>query len=380
MRILQFGRFWKMIGGVQMHAQLLCQGLAEQGLDVVNLVASENRQRSTQRIHGYNMIEASSWGVHFATAISPDMVMLARQLHKTQPFDLIHLHFPDPMSHLVSLALPKNIPRVITWHSDIIKQKYLLELYRPFQYRAIMQAHAIVAPTLAHFLSSTQIPAEYPQTKRHVIPFGMDYSLFRSSPAVNARAAQVRKRSDGRFIVFALGRHVAYKGFDVLLDAIQHTDAYLVLGGEGPLRATLQAQAQALGITDRVWFTGRLDDTDMAACYHACDVFCLPSVTTNEAFGLVQLEAMACGKPVICTWLNNGVNTVNPHNVTGITVPVGNASALANGIEMLRQDATLRERLGRQAQQHALSTYSLQAMSEQHMRLYQELLSTRSPP
>lgn len=96
MRILQLGRFWKLIGGVQMHAQLLCKGLAAEGLDVVDLVASLDRRRSDQQVNGYRMVEAASFGVHFATAISPDMVLRARQLHREQPFDLIHLHFPDP--------------------------------------------------------------------------------------------------------------------------------------------------------------------------------------------------------------------------------------------------------------------------------------------
>ena len=113
----------------------------------------------------------------------------------------------------------------------------------------------------------------------------------------------------------------------------------------------------------------------MAACYHACDVFCLSSVTTNEAFGLVQLEAMSCGKPVICTELGNGVNAVNPHRVTGLTVPVRDAAALGQAIETLQLDAPLRERLGQQAQQRALGTYSLQAMTEKSLRLYKAILN-----
>ncbi len=378
MRILQLGRFWKLIGGVQMHAQLLCKGLAAQGVDVVDLVASLKHERSDQRVNGFRMVEAASFGVHFATAISPDMVRLARQLHREQPFDLIHLHFPDPMSHLVSLAMPAQIPRVITWHSDIVKQKHLLKLYRPFQRREIMRARAIVAPTAAHFASSTQIPGLYPSAQRHIIPFGMDYSLLDMTPTIQARMEQVRARAGIRMVVFALGRHVEYKGFDVLLDALQHTQAYLVLGGDGPLTPALQAQALQLGLSDRVWFAGRLSDEDMAACYHACDVFCLSSVSPNEAFGLVQLEAMACGKPVICTQLNNGVNAVNPHEVTGLTVPVRDAPALGHAIEKLRLNEPLRQRLGQQAYLHARGTYSMQAMSEQHIRLYQDLLSTCS--
>lgn len=378
MRVLQFGRFWKLIGGVQIHAQALCRSLTRLGVDVVNLVASEHHRRSDQMLDNYRMVEAASFGVYFSTSISPDLVWLARHLHRQQPFDLIHLHFPDPMSHLASLCLPADIPRVITWHSDIIKQKGLLKLYRPWQRREIMRAQAIIAPTDAHFSSSLQIPHEYPTSQRHVIPFGMSCNRFQVTPATRSFSDAVSERAGGRFVVFALGRHVEYKGFGVLLDAMRHCDAFLVLGGDGPLRASLMEKATSMGLLDRVWFTGVLTEDELVGGYHACDVFCLPSITTNEAFGLVQLEAMACGKPVICTQLGNGVNALNPDGVTGLTVPVGDAMALGHAVEWLRTDPSLRQRLGRQAEMHVTNHYSLNAMGQRHVALYHQLVGSKS--
>lgn len=378
MRVLQFGRFWKLIGGVQIHAHALCRSLTSSGVDVVNLVASENLQRSDQMVDGYRMVEAASWGVYFSTSLSPDLVWMAKRLHWKKPFDLIHLHFPDPMSHLASLCLPADIPRVITWHSDIIKQKALLKLYRPWQRSEIMRARAIIAPTDAHFSSSLQIPAEYPADQRHVIPFGMNNNRFQVSPATKRFSDAVQERAGRRFVVFALGRHVEYKGFGVLLDAMRHCGAYLVLGGDGPLRASLMEKAASMGLLERVWFPGVLTDDEVVGGYHACDVFCLPSITTNEAFGLVQLEAMACGKPVICTQLGNGVNVLNPDGVTGLTVPVGDAAALGRAVERLRMDVSLRQRLGRQAEIHIKSHYSLHAMGQRHIKLYQQLIASKA--
>jgi glycosyltransferase involved in cell wall biosynthesis len=377
MRILQLGRFWQLIGGVQMHAQALCQALATQGVEVVNLVAAPNLQSTDQIFNGYRVVEAACFGVYFSTAISPAMALRAMQLHKQQSFDLVHLHFPDPMSHFVSMCMPANIPRVITWHSDIVKQKNLLKLYRPFQRREIMRAKAVIAPTAAHYTSSLQIPADYPLERRHVIPFGINYESLRLTPQISERAAKIRSQSQGRMLVFTLGRHVSYKGLHVLIAAMQHTNAYLMVGGDGPLTIELRQQVYAMGLVNQVQFIGRVSDQDLPAYYHACDVFCLPSVTTAEAFGLVQLEAMACGKPVVCTQLNNGVNAVNPHGVTGLTVPTNDPLALAHAIDTL-SDVNLRTQLGQQAQTHALDNYSLQAMGEQHVRLYQALLNTRS--
>lgn len=378
MRILQLGRFWKRDGGVQMVAQLLCRGLAEQGLDVTNLVASANLSRSDQRVDGYRLVEAACWGVRFSTAISPDMIRVARALHRDHSFDLLHIHFPDPMSHLVSLALPKTLPRVITWHSDIVKQKRLLALYRPFQIKEIQRAQALIAATEAHFSSSQQIPVSYPAQRRHVIPFGVDYDKLNLSPARQALAHQLRQAAGGRPLVFALGRHVAYKGFEYLISAMPQTEAQLVLGGDGPLTEMLKRQAQTLGLGDRVRFVGRIDDQALGAYYHACDMFCLPSVTTNEAFGLVQLEAMACGKPVVCTDLKNGVNALNPHEVTGLTVPVRDPAALASAINRLASDPALGRRLGHCGQERAWGTYSMKAMSQAHVQLYQRLLNAKT--
>ena len=378
MRILQLGRFWKQRGGVQMHAQLLCDGLAELGMDVTNLVASDSLERSDSIVNGWRLVQAACWGTYFSTAASPDMIRQARKLHSEQPFDILHLHFPDPMSHLVSLALPKPLPRVITWHSDIVKQKKLLSLYRPFQRAEILRARALIAPTSAHFTSSTQIPAQYPMEQRHVIAFGMNYDSLALTPTTDALAKKIRARAGEQLLVFALGRHVTYKGFDVLLNAMPHTQARLLLGGDGPLTEALKRQAQSLGIEDRVDFVGPIPDSDLGAYYHACDVFCLPSVTTNEAFGLVQLEAMACGKPVICTQLHNGVNVVNPDGLTGITVPTRDPHALASAINALELDISRRDRLGRQARAHALGQYSMKAMSQAHARLYEEILGQKS--
>ena len=375
MRVLHLGKYWRKDGGIETHVKTLCKSLASAGVDVVNLVSSIDQQGNRFEIDGYTVVESPTLGVYFSTSIAPRMVLDARRLHAEQPFDIVHLHFPDPMSHLVSMALPSHIPRVITWHSDIVKQRHLLKLYRPFQLREIMRAKAIVAATSSHFASSTQIPAGYPAAQKHVIPYGMDFGWLELTPDIQSQAARIKAQSGGRFMVFALGRHVEYKGFDVLIRAMQHTSAYLVLGGEGPLTSQLKTLVQQLGIADRVCFAGRLTESEVAAHYHACDMFCLPSVTPNEAFGIVQIEAMACGKPVICTQLNNGVNDINPHMYTGLTIPASNAKALAQAIDQLQHDQPLRQGLGRNAQQRAHDKFSTQHMVNQHLALYAHVLT-----
>ncbi|MGH8435035.1 MAG: glycosyltransferase [Pseudomonas sp.] len=376
MRVLQFGRFWNdQHGGIERHVSLLCKGLAAQGVDVVNLVAATGLQGSDGMLDGYRLVQAPSFGKAFSTAMAPALVLKALALQRENPFDVFHLHFPDPLTHVASMLLPRNVKRVITWHSEIVRQKRLLAVYRPLLQRITRQADALVAATQAHFDSSALIPVDVPASRRYVIPYGLDYAPLQLTPRTAALRDALQARAQGRGLVFTLGRHVYYKGFEVLVEALRHTDDFLILGGDGPLRPQLQQQAQALGVADRIFFSGRIPEEDLAAYFNACDVFCLPSVNQMEAFGLVQLEAMACGKPVVCTQLNNGVNVVNVHGETGLAVPAQDPAALAQALTQLLHDQPLRQRMGQQAHVRAHGTYSMAAMTARHIRLYEDLLS-----
>ncbi len=375
MRVLQLGRFWNdQHGGVERHAALLSRSLAERGVEVVNLVAAApGAPSSNSPLDGYRLVQARSWGMIARTAVSPRLVWLALKLHRESPFDVVHLHLPDPLSHLVALLLPRSVKRVITWHSDIVRHKGLLSVYMPFLRALARGADAIVAATPAHFYSSTQIPADVPASRRHVIPYGLDYAPLELTPRTEALRAGIRSRAGNKGVIFALGRHVYYKGFNVLLEAMQSLDAYLVLGGDGPLRAELESHASSLGLAARVEFSGRIPEDDLAAYFHACDVFCLPSVGETEAFGLVQLEAMACGKPVVCTELGNGVNHVNLHGVTGLAVEPGDSVALAGALRRLLAEPGLRGQMGSAGMARAHGNFSIRAMAEPTLHLYQRL-------
>ena len=376
MRVLHLGRFWHgKSGGIERHAALLCKGLAASGVDVVNLVAAKNVHSQDFMVNGVRTIEVASFGVALSTAIAPLLPFKALQLHREKPFDIVHLHLPDPLSHAAALLLPKSVKRVITWHSDIIRQKTALQMYAPFLNRLVNSADAVVAATQAHFDSSTQISPSLPLNRRHVIAYGLDYSALRLTERTTALRDDLRAQAQGRGMVFALGRHVYYKGFDVLINALEHTSAFLILGGDGPLRPQLQQQVSALGLQDRVHFAGLIPEADLAAYFRTCDVFCLPSVEQSEAFGLVQLEAMACAKPVVNTQLNNGVNVVMLDGVTGLTVPVGDAPAMATAIHRLMVDTNLRKQLGGQAQERAYAEFSLAASVQKHVALYEGLLA-----
>ena len=184
----------------------------------------------------------------------------------------------------------------------------------------------------------------------------------------------------GRKIIFAVGRHVYYKGFEYLIRAMMavRQDTLLILGGTGPLSGDLKTLAATEGVENRIVFAGRIPDEELPAYYHAADVFCLPSVEPSEAFGLVQVEAMACGKPVVCCELGNGVSYVNQHEVTGFVVPPRDPVALAEALNRLLDSGELRQKMGEAGRARAENEFTLERMWQDTLAIYQRVAGSRT--
>ncbi len=376
MKVLHFGRFYNdQFGGLERVVSLLLKGLSR-SVEVTNLVANERFGTDVLEVDGYRIVKVPTLAVVAGTAICPAMPYWARRLDRLQHFDIAHLHFPDPMSHLAAMALPKEVRLVISWHSDIIRQKRLLQLYRPVLDRIVARADAIIGATPLHFSSSTQLGACRDPGRLHVVPYGIDFARF-EDPAAMSAGAELKRKLGRRFIIFAVGRHVYYKGFEFLVRAMREVrdDAVLVLGGTGPLSDALKGLAATLGLGERILFSGRIPEDALPSYYQAADVFCLPSVEPSEAFGLVQVEAMSCGKPVVCCELDNGVTYVNQHGVTGLVVPPRDPGALAAALNRLLEDATLRIRMGEAGYARAKGEFTLERMWEGMLAVYQRVMS-----
>lgn len=370
LKVLCFGRLHGASqGGMERHVESLIVGLAGQ-VTFVNLVPSRHGPQRVHQLGESVVYETRAFTLGTNAPLSPAMPWRARQLHRKWRFDLAHLHFPDPMSHAAALALPRSLPVVISWHSDIVRQKRLRLLYQPLLDRILRQAAAVVVGTPEHFRSSQVLPGAGVAHKIVQVPYGVDFSRFEQP---GPHAAEIR-RLYGERIVFALGRHVYYKGFEYLIDAMAWLpEARLLLGGEGPLTGELRRRAERLGLADRVTFLGRIPDEQLADFYFACDVFCMPSVEPAEAFGLVQVEAMACARPVVCCDLRNGVTYVNRHEVTGLVVPPRDPAALANALRRLLSDPTARRQLGERAAKRVREEFSLDAQCKAMLALYQRV-------
>jgi rhamnosyl/mannosyltransferase len=374
-RVLTFGRYADdNFGGLERYVFELSRALRGDA-EFANIVARRGAAPDTAT--GSETVYARAMMHLGGTPVCPSMPLHALRLHGAKAFDIVHLQFPaDPMAHLAAVTLPRSVRRVITWHSDIVRQRTLLRFYEPFLRRLLRGADAVIVPTPAHLAASAQLKRWGREDRVHVVPFGLEYERFSRRPPL---ADEIRARHGQRFLVFALGRHVYYKGFEHLLEALGRLrDAALVLGGTGPLTEALIGQARRLGLAERVEFAGRIPDADLPAYYHACDVFCMPSVSPAEAFGLVQIEAMACARPVVCSELHNGVTWVNRNEVTGLVVLPADPAALAAALARLRDDAGLRARLGAQGLKRVVSEFSLHSMASGTLNVYRRVLDQRS--
>jgi rhamnosyl/mannosyltransferase len=281
------------------------------------------------------------------------------------------VHEPNPWA-LLSLAVARPaLPLAVWFHSEVVRPALQYRLfYHPLARPVYGAARRIIvsSPLLAEHAAVLE-----PYLDRvRVIPFGIDPSRWSLTPAIAERAAAIRQEMGARPLILFAGRMVPYKGVGVLLRAMVGLDAAAVLVGDGPCRREWSALAGELALIDRVRFAGEVPHDELVALYHACDTFVLPSITRAEAFGYVQLEAMACGKPVVSTRVPSGVPWVNRHGETGLTVPPGDVDGLRRALAELTGDASLRARFGGAGRRRVDAEFTLDIMRTAAAAVYRE--------
>lgn len=365
LRVLQVNKmYYPATGGVERLVQQIAEGLNER-TDMKVLVCRKKGKGQTDVINGVEVHRASSLGVYFSMPVSFSFFRQLRQM--SRDCDVIHLHMPFPLGDLGILLSGFKGKVVVSWHSDVVRQKKLMILYRPIMERLLKRADAIIVATRGHIDGSAYL-GPY-KDKCVVVPYGVSEYLRKK-----AEESAPKKYVPGAPTEFLfVGRLVYYKGCDVLLRAFARVpNARLVMVGNGILLEELQKLADELGISSRVRFETDLPDSKMALAFEQCDVFVLPSVERSEAFGLVQIEAMAYGKPVINTWLKSGVPYVSLNGKTGCTVNPGDVEALAEVMKKLAADPALREQYGKAAKERVKTHFTTELMLDQLMKVYQK--------
>jgi len=400
MRVLHIGKYFPPHpGGIERCCADLCSGLVQHGVRTAVLAHAEpgTHHEIRREQAGIDLTLAACHGVLLHTPLSPLFVRsLARTIKRFQP-DLLHLHVPNPAAfYALRMSAAERLPWVVHWHADIPldTHKLLLRLayraYRPWEQALLRRAAAVIA-TSQPYLDASEALAPW-RAKTQVIPLGVGPAVpatvdARAEVGATTRSAQTSSIPmswpAGGLRILAVGRLSFFKGFDVLLRAVREcSDASLVLIGDGECRDSLRRLAAEMGMESRVRFVGRIDmdaagNSLLLSAYAGADVFCLPSIERAESFGLVLLEAMRAGLPVIASAIaGSGVGYVVRDEETGLLVPPKDVSALTHALRRLAADPGLRARLGAAGAARFSAEFTLDQATGQVLELYRSILGT----
>lgn len=380
MRVLHVGKYFPPEpGGIERFLDALTLEQVRQGLEVT-VLAHDRRRSDVESSAGRRVHRCRSHGQLMFTPLAPSWPMRLAQVIAEQQPDLLHLHLPNP-SAFAALLLPsaRRLPWVLHWHADVpfdaehAGLRLAYPMYAAFERRMLARSAAVIATSDAYLNASRALTGF--RARCHVVPLGL-------GPAPPRGAARAWPADGLR--VLAVGRLSYYKGFDRLIEAVAEVpDISLLIVGSGEQSTALQRLIDARGLGHRVSLQAGLNDADVEACYHACDVLCLPSIDRAEAFGLVLLEAMRAGKPVVASRLTgSGMVEVVADGETGLQVAPGSVTELAGALLRLRDDPELRSRLGAQARLRFEQRYTLPPVSEAVSRIYRSVVreAAAAPP
>jgi glycosyltransferase involved in cell wall biosynthesis len=365
-KVLQVNKlYYPWIGGVEHVVQQLAEGLNNQ-TDMKVLVCQAKGKTAVEKVNGVMVHRAGSLGMLFSMPISVSFFRHFRKLSKDR--DVIHFHMPFPLGDLACLLSGYKGKVVVWWHSDIVKQKKLMKLYKPFMDSFLSRADVIITATQGHIDGSDYLLKH--KNKCVIIPYGIDKRIEKNSDLYIEKSKQLRGSLKPVQMLF-VGRLVYYKGCDILIEAFKKVDnAELTIIGEGELKKVIEEKVRQYNMTEKVHLIGKVKEEEICKAYEDCDVLVLPSTEKSEAFGLVQIEAMTFGKPVINTNLSSGVPYVSLDGVTGLTVPPNDVQALADAMKWMVEHDKERNEMGRRARNRVKECFRMDDMLDKVLKIY----------
>ncbi len=350
-------------GGVEQVIHQLCRELPKHGVKADVAVGSTPQTdvfKSDYAVFRYSNT------VTFASC-PMSMPFLTHFESLTRTYDLIHYHFPWPFADIMHLATKSKKPYIITYHSDIVKQRLLKIPYEPLMHRFLSHAQAIVA-TSPHYIQSSPVLQAHID-KVTAIPLGMAQS---DCPVAEPLLLKQWEAQLGKDFFLFIGVLRYYKGVEFLLQAARHTQAHIVIAGTGPEEARYKAIAKQLALKN-VTFLGYVPDLDKAALLTLCRAVVAPSHLRSEAFCLSLLEGLCYHKPAISTDIGTGTSFINQQGKTGIVVPPADPGALAQAINTLHLQDDYYRRLQSNIRAHYLADFTAEMMAERYVNIYKTL-------
>lgn len=355
-------------GGVERTIHAIAKGCLVHGIQSDVLSLSRDPVVNTVEFDGH-MAHKAKLDLEFAsTGFSREAFSKFRDL--SAKADVVHYHFPWPFMDLLHLLHPPGKPTVVTYHSDIVKQKLLLKLYEPLMHRFLSSVTRIVA-TSPNYLESSEVLQRY-RDKTEVIPIGLDEADYPRAPQ------ELKDHWSARFpkpFFLFVGVLRYYKGLHTLIEAAKSVDADILIVGEGPMEGELKAQAASAGLTN-VHFLGAVSDRDKAALLELCTALVFPSHLRSEAYGLSLVEAAMFGKPMISCEIGTGTSFVNKHGETGIVVAAGKHATLAQAMITYIRDGFKQRDHASNASSRFHNELRAETMAGRYAQLYSRIFAT----
>jgi glycosyltransferase involved in cell wall biosynthesis len=367
MRVLHFCKtyFPDTVGGIEQVIRQMCVGTGQLGVSNEVLALSRARDLAPIEFEGHTVHRVPLDFEVASNAVSWRAIGELKRLAARA--DVVHYHFPWPFLDMAHFMAGVNKPTVVTYHSDIVRQKALLRLYQPLMHRFLGSVDAIVA-TSPNYLATSTVLDRY-RDKTRVIAFGLDRGSYPEPDA--ERLAHWRGRVGPKFFLF-VGVLRYYKGLHILLDAVAGTHYPVVIVGAGPIERELKAHAERLGLKN-VMFVGALDEADKVALLRLCYAVAFPSHLRSEAFGISLLEGAMFGKPMISSEIGTGTTYINVHGESGLVVPPSDHEALRAAMRTLWDNPDMAREMGRRAEARYWQLFTSAQMAEDYAALYREL-------
>lgn len=371
MKILQLGKAYPPVnlGGVEVVIQLLTEGLNEKGFetDALGVNGAYKFQVESGKFGG-KIFRVKLLHKAFSTLLSMQLISFLKKIKNG--YSIIHIHSPDPMAALALFLSQPTTKIVLHWHSDILKQKFLLFFYNPLLMWLLKRSDIIFATSPTYIEGSVYLNKFRHKTR--VLPIGIDVE----PPMMTFDASKFDNLFAGRKVIFSLGRLAYYKGYEYLVKAACNLpDSYLmVIAGEGNQRPKLEALIRQYNLSEKVILLGKVNDAEKYWLFQHCDVFALSSVLKTEAYAIVQVEALAFGKPIVSTRIpGSGVDWVNQHYQTGITVPVNDSPALSEAILTILENPELYATFSAKALARYDTNFTNKIMIDNLIKFYKQL-------
>jgi len=372
MRVLHFYKtsFPDSSGGVEQVIHQLARSGHKHGIQTDVLSLSNNDKHSTEydgyRIHRAKLnFQIASTG--FSASVFWYFLKLAKQA------DVIHYHFPWPFMDVVHFLTRVKKPSVLTYHSDIVKQKHLLKLYRPLKHRFLSSVDRIVA-TSPNYVKTSATLNRFSH-KVSIIPIGLDKNAY---PIIDSQKKNYwRKVLGDKFFLF-VGVLRYYKGLHILLEAAALVNFPIVIVGAGPIEQELKTRAAQLGLS-HLRFLGYLSEEDKTVLFTLSYGVVFPSHLRSEAFGVSLLEGAMYGKPLISCEIGTGTSFVNIDNASGLVVPSNHPEALAKAMRFLWDNPNEAKQMGTRAEMRYQQFFTADTMIKSYAELYDEICNQGAP-